>query len=87
MFSENKLIDNTRLTLETNLSEAVFSNFGIKPTHVSIEFIIKRNSNITDVRVSKAEILLQEEVSENLLVSVKNYAGETLGCDVIVRRE
>ena len=87
MFSENELIDNTRLTLETNISEAVFSSFGIKPTHVSIEFIIKRNSNITDVVISKADIILPEEASENLLVSVKNYAGETLGCDVIVRRD
>lgn len=87
LFSENELIENTRSTLENNLSEAIFLSFGIKPTRVSIEFIIKRNNNITDVTLSKAEIILPEQDGENLLVSVKNYAAGTLGCDVIVRRE
>lgn len=84
-FSEDTVIENTKTTLEHNLSDAIFESFGIKPVSVCIEFIIKRNNNITDVTLSEADIILPEENDKNLLASVKNYLEGALGCPVTVR--
>ncbi len=75
---EQNIISLTQKQLEYEISQKIYSQFGIKPVSVSIQFVTEQSKNNTIVEINDVEIQLpqEHEGSYNLVYA---YVTDLLG--------
>lgn len=79
------LIEQSRIALESELSQSIFENYGIKPADISIQFSINHNQDETQVSVSALQLLFPWGTPQNKASAAASYAKNMLGCQATVQ--